>query len=668
MKFSIKYYYLFLISLFLTTTGCINDYYPDTPCSEEKGERTVGYMAIRLRTSDAATRAQEFDTGGAGELAISPDLFHYAIFYNEEEQKAPLAVASLNDLVKKDVETPNNNYSMVLATVTAKEDKDGPGLLKKLKECFVVLNSEIKKEELLTKSKEELLEMCVANPVKRDKNGNVFFTTSNAVCLDNGKIKVSAEVNTDYFYDSYMEAVEQAWKSDGKVAIEAYVERMAAKFSFEFGEPSTANVYEAPEVIDRKVILFERFDKNSIPVYEKEKYSYKVRFTGWEMSGREKCNYLFRKISAGGNYFADWNDTANKRCYWSEDPNYGDGQYPHQYRPAYDNTSVISYEMLENRNENLLQNFTYNQIVAAADNFNRNINYTPENTFDRNTPALKERYGERMDLLVGTHLILTAELLTNINGDTDGDGDPFEPNDVYRDRRGNLYRTEKDCFKALVVAFNKALESQSEMAFHALNWTEYGGAVWRDREMIDCQGGNYALFYNGVELTEQYINSLPDNMGFSIQANVEGGDGKRIIWLDGITILDRTTKQPPKIIDKIVAKPDKPVDEKYYRAEAITTDEMRSVMYEWMGCIAHFNNGRMYYAVPVYHRVDDGICGVVRNHSYSFVFDSVSRIGTPVDNPDESIVPEVLFTNDEVNVTVNILGWHYMDTTANIIP
>ena len=88
----------------------------------------------------------------------------------------------------------------------------------------------------------------------------------------------------------------------------------------------------------------------------------------------------------------------------------------------------------------------------------------------------------------------------------------------------------------------------------------------------------------------------------------------------------------------------------------------------------HFTGGRMYYAIPVKHNIESksegtiatGDYGAVRNHWYSFTVNNIFSVGTPVDNPEEPIIPNVEPKNPGLGVEISILNWHQVSTDVDI--
>ena len=225
----------------------------------------------------------------------------------------------------------------------------------------------------------------------------------------------------------------------------------------------------------------------------------------------------------------------------------------------------------------------------------------------------------------------------------------------------------------------------------------------------------YKLYYhdpdNNIEyqeLTDEYIDELIANGKFDdmiemIPATIEYGDGRVLPWLknnklvicandkdhsglriytrDEIVDLEGTTGKDgsPQIGYDIIYGVD--VTDDYLEGEDYNNC-IRSLLCEWFGPIDHFNGGKMYYASPISHKVKSvsnavnsdnaeteevlGAYGVVRNCWYKFTLNGINMIGTPVDNPEEPIVPEQINIKDVINTKVEFefIPWHEEETVA----
>ena len=421
----------------------------------------------------------------------------------------------------------------------------------------------------------------------------------------------------------------------------------------------------------------------------------------------------------------DWNHPKNYRSHWSEDPHYDyvkntqtPLKYPWQYRKAID-YSLQDYDMLISGdfNDNLLRNYSFHElgldglrngaeIENAIENaFHEKTIYTPENTYDAKAVAGQgKNHDSRDELLAGTHLLVGAEVQIKLMGADDSDVTKEEidkereyfipgtiteegnntwgtPKHLFRDRNGFCYLSERECLASLVHDFNQLLESQNSLVFTYYNWDTRGGGD--PPKMIAVTNGNYKLYYkNGdewEELTEEVILKTgadevftDDDLEMPI-ATIRRGDGKRLPWIEKLLDENRLaigtspTDPSAKIHTAVIS-------EEAYGAYVPaqyqgTTDEdknfMKSLFYEWLGAIDHFNEGKMYYSHGVVDNppIEDKRLryGVVRNNWYQFKLKDVKSLGTPVDDIHQPIVPERNGLFDQINFTIKILGWHTVE-------
>ncbi len=91
----------------------------------------------------------------------------------------------------------------------------------------------------------------------------------------------------------------------------------------------------------------------------------------------------------------------------------------------------------------------------------------------------------------------------------------------------------------------------------------------------------------------------------------------------------------------------------------------------------YYNEGRMYYSIPVEHLRQGGTYtandyqeadyGVVRNHWYRLTINSIANLGTAVYDADETIVPNDAKTKKYyVGAQVNILSWKVINQSVDL--
>lgn len=384
-----------------------------------------------------------------------------------------------------------------------------------------------------------------------------------------------------------------------------------------------------------------------------------------------------------------------------------------------DNNTNPGWSPLKNYSYDYFVNQTYplnpKDNGERINNFDRVV-YTPENTYGN----LKQNLDSRINLLAGTHLIVCAQLEVDLN-----DNGNYVVQDWYRDRSGIFYKSERDCFVSFAHSLNQLLRSQESMKYPLYDWS-HGGYIFYDiKDWIakpnkgdDVKGGMKYMLYNDgyykVYFTDIYLAKLVDDkekpegymtpeqftttFGQMKAANILYGDGKLLPWFEDeknnllLKIKTCSVSEDGTIVDRgsndlyiyekdddsklasngLVAEitPGKERDAKY-GGPAATEDDIKSLLYNWVGPVDHFNQGKMYYAAPVLHnganKVADkmkpeqdvlGDYGVVRNNWYQFNLKDIINIGTPVSAPDEPIVPNNVNIDDVINFKVKIIDWH----------
>lgn len=537
-----------------------------------------------------------------------------------------------------------------------------------------------------------------------------YFTLTNSAFVKDGVAQSAVPFN----FSVIQEAQDYDWEKedpkedliyDWTEGITVYVERMVSKITADFdddkdNDPSTVTYYSQ----NPDITLFTGIDDDGNHEFEIRRW--RAKLTGWGMNALEKETHYFKNLQ-NKDYFPQWNEVSNYRSYWSEDPHYGSDNYPWQYRKAVDavryfekgqtpNIPYYSKEYsanLENgtikvtKDNNILKNYSY-VTLNDGDFSSGKLFYIPENTFDETAIG---NLDNRTNVLAGSHVIVTGELQTNIFQTTNND--VYETKDVYRDRVGVYYKNERDCFLSLMVHFINELNSQTQMRFYNYDWSEEGTAEGQGEHLVasivntridresgseeNLYEGQLNLYYRDKEgnlnlLTAKNIRDFKFDreiegreFNYSIEATVKGGDGQRLIWMEGLEILDDNGK--PLKVGKHNMLGDIPeLDEdkvpKIYEKHSYSPNELKSLFYEWLGAIDHYRGGRMYYYVPIKHYDGNNtlIYGNVRNHWYKFGIVGVKEVGTSVDNEYDPIVPNKTATADRLNFRVEILDWHYV--------
>lgn len=710
-------------------TSCIGDKLEDElkASREPVSGDSPHYLSIKLKTPDGASLTRAFHDGDENEHKVG-DSGHSIIFFNKKGEL--MEASQLLLLGHTHHETDDDKEATYSARVYPK-DNEWPA------SCLVVLNGSKKVNDMLAAYEEKKKREVVSyqdiisgmiwsagqeDPKAigfnfSDDGEEHYFTMTNSMYYDEkGVPQWPVKIPNNAIAESEEEAEEKA--------MTVYVERMVAKFSF-----TTEDIFDPVKKHNADpLIFFGGIDDNGKIEYVAIK-KWIVKVTGWGINALETESNIFKMADENATYFEGWYDPDYHRSYWSEDPHYDrivnkNGEkttvwkYPWQYRRAIEDKNLEYYGKGQgevysiDHDDNLLRNYSYEYFTKyfPKDGFNDQSIYTPENTYDFD--LYKNKNGEayldnRTNLLAGTHLIVCAELQVEDSKAEEG----YSAKDVYRDRNGFYYESAKDYFTMLVHTFNKTLLSQRTMDFSLYDWvgdkefnqndltahTANQNATDKSEEVI------YQLYYHDkddegndiyIPLTAQYINDLTEEefntMFVMAPATIEHGDGRRLPWLNDNKLTIRTSaddaeNKPLEIWTKDQITENKETGIGYTtidgeRLHDIEENEMdnciKSLLYEWLGAVDHFNNGRMYYAAPVLHNgkpETDGKAeteeslgdhGVVRNNWYKFNLTDIKRIGTPVDDPEQPIVPERIDNRDIINVKIDFLPWHVVETTA----
>lgn len=158
----------------------------------------------------------------------------------------------------------------------------------------------------------------------------------------------------------------------------------------------------------------------------------------------------------------------------------------------------------------------------------------------------------------------------------------------------------------------------------------------------------------------QYLDLIP--------AEISGGDGQRLIaphqnymgmkWRYYLApeATGSTTEKP--IMDEA-------------NAVEISYNHLVALFHKIIGPVDVYKEGKMYFSVPIPHNVSAfgvgrnvnvwknlGSFSLVRNNWYNISVDEITRLGTPVDDPSQPIIPVMDVKRSYINMGVELLNWH----------
>lgn len=539
--------------------------------------------------------------------------------------------------------------------------------------------------------------------IGRDGEGNKYFTMSNAVYVKDNKLQTAVPIPDGF--------IQQTPVPDPKKALTVYVERMVAKFTFEI-QPKENGTYktEFSGKMDESSPLTMFTGVADDGTLEYTAIDWRVELKWWSINALETKNFVFRNLEQSDktDFPSGWSDPNNYRTYWSLDPHYAYEeikQYPWQYRdmlddrennPHYPNFS--NYETLhaDAIDQNLLRNYSYSDFEnffpkdgSFAEKLDDIVVYTPENTYDylaysSNYKDFSKSLDGREHLLAGTHLIVGGVLKTDFsalcrNGNVGekfkskyGNENGFVAHDLYRDRSGFYYESEDECFRSLIHAFNMTLKSQKTMLFTYYSWNGEDKQNNGKRYVVRPSDLPYNIYFDDNQMTYHNFDDyseLDSQNGereytyHMIPATIKDGDGKRLPWPAGVKLSIKNTLAP---YDELTTIYDEENKSTVYGLDL--QNVIKSLLYEWVGAADHFHFGKLYYARPVSNPEGKSVFyGTVRNSWYHYVLTDVTGIGTPVDDPDQPIVPIDVEIKDLINIRMEVLDWHRIDRNVPIL-
>ena len=526
-----------------------------------------------------------------------------------------------------------------------------------------------------------------------------YFTMSSSIYRDEDSRNIAGVTQKDDF--RFYETEEEALLP--RNLLNFYVDRVAAKvtvrvqdgdlkFSDRLGNKPKPVILVAPNRL--KVRNYYSADG----LGEKDVMStWSANLVTWGINGVEKNTYLFKTLVAQpdssawpeypwlvdhdfyayGQNTSIWNSPNLYRSYWAIDQNYYDGIYPDQYRVALDvdegevdsatsNTvysdSYDAAKGLESKDYTLVYR-SYNAFTARADH-----KYSVENTYDASVIGSvmnDNEYSARPWLRCGSHVIVTAQLIVDALDDVDsnnvdpervdatgfisGISDKYFSNGLWWDRTALIQQ-------AVATLKSNIYFNREESGIRNVLKSVTGGSDTvefiendPDRNPLD-ENTPLVVMENGTETALTYENAT-DYFEMA-PAFIKGGDGWVTIRLkEGVDLRAK------------------------YRngLQKISEEQLVSYIYRFTNLAKHYKEGRMYYALDIRHNVESrnfergleqvstGDYGMVRNHWYRLTINQLLRPGTPVDDPDQPIIPNNEPNDKSLGVEVEIIPWHIVD-------
>ncbi|MCH5231021.1 MAG: Mfa1 fimbrilin C-terminal domain-containing protein [Muribaculaceae bacterium] len=204
------------------------------------------------------------------------------------------------------------------------------------------------------------------------------------------------------------------------------------------------------------------------------------------------------------------------------------------------------------------------------------------------------------------------------------------------------------------------------------------GPIYKKHEIKNEEGEVTGYTYE-VMLKEEKLVTIDNASGVSddtaqfldlIPAEISGGDGQCLIAPHENYMGERW---------RYYLAPADPNDEtKMDRSQAveISYNHLVALIHKIIGPVDVYTQGKMYYSVPIPHRIQNnnnptswarmGSFSMVRNNWYNISVTNFTRLGTPVHDLLQPIVPVMDVKRSYINMGVELLNWH--DVVEDNIP
>lgn len=429
----------------------------------------------------------------------------------------------------------------------------------------------------------------------------------------------------------------------------------------------------------------------------------KAVITGWTINGVEYQTKLFKDVNfsnvepavaytgSADAPFEGWNDDNHHRSYWARDNHYiwNAAQYPTQYRKAF-NGNATSYQAnwaygnaTEEEDGNDIYNPNYPWALDYkpfdAESNPRKHKYCLENTFDIGNEANYKH------MIMGSHLLIKGRLIMDgeENKALDEIADKYYYSDRYYDETTYINRQVAIITELLgenvtgenVVPATIMWDIDGDAGKTQYTYTAIKGGLWysTDGETFkkvltanDAENGAYAIKATDIfGIAPAYVLKGDGRVTIGLKGDDENGFG---YGAEGVSLYYSVD---PVAVDETTGAPVEGT-----KFVQLTRNELVSLIYGITNVADCFKNGRMYYAVPIEHKlaagagndyeakydnIKTGEYGIVRNHWYRFTISNIVKPGIPVHDPEQPIIPNYDEEDRYLSLQVVIIPWHIVD-------
>ena len=344
-----------------------------------------------------------------------------------------------------------------------------------------------------------------------------------------------------------------------------------------------------------------------------------AKILGWGLNATNRKSYVMKNVdeafTALGTF--TWDDASNFRSYWAKSPNYNGGTYPTMFTGSTEETTGTSLE----DDAYDLDYIAWNNLGVAVGS----STYCAENT-NTKTQLMAGNFHAKV-----TEVLLKAQVV-NENGAP-----------VSLIRYDNTLYLEDGYLERLFVKIAPQI--------YRVETTGEGESAKSEKIYISSEDVAYALVDEGDG---------------RISVKFTGAkQGTSYTWKKDVVAEGATEATATDITD--LAKELNDAFKNQFAKERSTSEADANYVLAY-----HYNNGMMYYNIPIEHLrdqtdgvytngvvdVQEGEYGVVRNHYYKVNVTGITKLGAAVHDATEEIVPDA----DEnvtycVGARINVLSW-----------
>lgn len=510
--------------------------------------------------------------------------------------------------------------------------------------------------------------MCYLNPVSTDglasslqrvetitregiKDAKGAFAMSNSVYYANNETGTSltraVAIGDGQLFDSKEKAEAAVGDNpDAAARVVINVERYAAKVKFSFGKE---DVVEAYTPADDNVTLTFVPEKWEVNAFDKKTFVTKAFRADGGLGSPAGTNMNYGEVVAELDRSTGWawNAPINKRSYWAFSPAYYSNEYPYNANDVKGNEDAYALKYL-----------SYNEIVAESNELNpsttETVKYTNETTVSREGLNSSNPAAAIASVVLAGHYEVTVA----------GVAQAVTP---------TFYTVRKmESDKPLVLFDAKLQDGKVTSTITGTNTIiEY---------LVDKESA--LLVRTGEEGSYEYTPLTKDNLASVFDAlKVARPEGDVFKGLGEYAASRKVTLQIDDL-NKVTAGTTLCINlgngpQVIGNNEGeVSVLEANKALVTAASYADMYNKGKAYFNIPIRHlgwyagnnpnatsesidysaaRVGD--FGLVRNHVYNILVNSISGLATAIANPDDPIVPPVETKDYYVAYRLNILNW-----------